>query len=229
MKSLITLVMPPILAVIALFIVRNDLFLAHNQLQYMWYAVGVVAFLSLAAVAFYHLMGKTAKKFVFLATAMVIIGFTAFLNVSILYQNYVSPFHGPVHWHAEVSFDICGKDYKIASHDIATDKPLHTHGESWVHIETTPISMEEIELRHFFEYLGGGFDDNYLSFPADATGTEPGTKDETITVRSGDLCNGQPGALRMYVNGQLEEKMGHYVISPIEAGDIDRIKITFGE
>src|SRR3972149_6037434 len=129
MKSVITLVMPPAIVVLALFAYDHTVFLQHNQIQYVWYAAGVIGFLSLAAVAFYHLMGNHAKKIMFYLTAFVIIGFTAFLNVSLLYQNYVSPFHGPVHWHADVTFDICGKEYRIASHDIATDKPLHTHRE----------------------------------------------------------------------------------------------------
>ena len=227
-KETITLVLLPVIVVVVVFMTNSSLFLQHNQLQYALYGAGVICFLSLTAVAFYHLMGKTAKKYMFTIMSLVIIGFTAFLVSTSLYQNYVSPFHGPVHWHAEVSFSICGKDYKIASHDIGTDKPLHTHGESWVHIETTPINTKEVELHHFFEDIGGGFNDDYLSFPTDAPGTEPGTKDETITVRTGDLCGSVPGTLKMYVNDRQEEKMGHYVIAPLEAGNIDKIKIVFG-
>jgi hypothetical protein len=243
MRNALALVLPPLVIVGLLFFFQNSLFLEHNQVQYLWYAAGAIGFLSIASIAYYHMMGESAKKTMFFLIAVVIIGFTAFLNVSLLYKNYLSPFHGPVHWHAEVTFDICGREYTLASHDISTDEPLHTHGDSWVHVETTPISLEDVELHKFFEYIGGGFDENYLAFPTDLaqaqgdprattiTSTSLGVneQDALITVRNGDLCNGRPGSLRMTVNGRPEPEMGSYVISPIEAGDIDKIKIIFGE
>ena len=190
-----------------------------SGLQLAWYSGIVLCILAVIAVMFRNRMGKTSKKGFSSLFAIIIIGTTAMMDGPILYANIVSPFHGPVHWHAELSFDICGQHSMLSTEEMATDKPLHTHGDSMIHIETTPLSLEDVEIHHFFEDIGGIFTDDELLTPTDHG---------MVHVKNGDLCNGKPGKLSMVVNGNPEPKMDAYVISPIEAGNIDKIVIVFG-
>jgi len=107
---------------------------------------------------------------------------------------------------------------------------LHEHNDMRIHVEGTPPSLEAIELRAFFEALGGGtFTDSSFSVP---------TNEGMLSVRSGDLCNNKPGKLLLFVEGQegmqrvwhIEPEMGEYIIAPysnVPPGN--RLKIVFTE
>ena len=196
----------------------DNFLLSLNKLQIIIYAGLILAALSIVAGILRPKMSGLAKKMSFVAFAVVIIGATGLLDSSIVYANYISPFHGPVHWHAHVGFLICGQNITLVHQELGGDKPMHTHGDELIHIETTPFSTEDVELHHFFEDIGGQFTNSSLIFPSD---------NGTVTVNNGDLCNGNPGTLKMSVNCRPEPEMGQYVISPVEAGSIDQIVIEF--
>jgi hypothetical protein len=189
------------------------------KLDAISYAAAILAATTIVSIALHSRMTKGQKKAFFVLIAAVIIATTAYLEGSVIATNLASVTGGPVHWHAHVAFKVCGIDYSLAHRDIAVDKPLHTHGDELVHIETTPLSYEDVQLGEFFENIGGEFTKTSLAFPTDTA---------LVSARNGDMCNGVPGTLKMYVNSNLEPRMDEYVISPVEAGDIDMIEIVFG-
>lgn len=195
----------------------EEILLGLSKLQIISYAALILAILSVAIIALKNKMGDKSKKMGFILMAVVIVPVTVYLDASIIYANLNSVTHGPVHWHASIEFLICGNKFELAHREIAVDKPLHTHGDGLIHVETTPISWEDVQLRKFFGYIGGSFTKTSLSLPSDSG---------TINVKNGDLCRGKPSTIKMVVNGKLEPKMDEYVVSPVEAGDIDKILIV---
>ncbi|MBI4009732.1 MAG: hypothetical protein HY361_00860 [Candidatus Aenigmarchaeota archaeon] len=189
-----------------------------SKMQIVIYAFLTVAVLSIAAILLKSKMNDISKKIIFVLIAIVVIAVTVYLVGSTIYTNLKSVTHGPVHWHAEIEFRICNVEYGLPHEEIAADEPLHTHGDGLIHIETTPLSLEDVNLHRFFETIGGEFTKTSISFPSNKG---------MISAKTGELCNNKIGALKMFVNGKLEPKMDEYVIAPVEAGEkMDKILIV---
>lgn len=189
-----------------------------GKIEAITYAAVILGFLSILAIVLRSRLNDTSKKVIFISMAAVIVSVTAYLVVATVYSNVISVTNGPVHWHASIAFKICGQEYQLDNRDIAVDKPAHTHADQLVHIETTPIRWEDVQLNRFFEYIGGEFTKTSLSFPSDSG---------IVSAKNGELCDDKPATLKMFVNGKLESKMDEYVISPVEAGEIDKILLVF--
>lgn len=124
-----------------------------------------------------------------------------------------------IHWHALVDINLCGqhKDLPRAeSSDTVHGKAyrgihlLHTHDDNVIHIEGVIPKKEDIALGRFFDAIEVPFD-----------------KDKIMDVKNGDLCNGKPGLLKMYVNDVPSTSVRDYIIAATPDARNQVIKLVF--
>jgi len=107
-----------------------------------------------------------------------------------------------VHWHAGVEFDLCGAGFNMPLETGPLDEQ-HTHKErNYLHFHellktdksgTEVLNPDELQVGEFFDFLNVPF--NETCFNGYCTG---------------DLCDGQPGVLRMVVNGESNDEFDEY-------------------
>ncbi|MBI4181768.1 MAG: hypothetical protein HY520_02265 [Candidatus Aenigmarchaeota archaeon] len=129
-----------------------------------------------------------------------------------------------VHWHADVDVLVCGEEQTLREalpgSQIGTAS-LHTHdpaenrrslptsdGNGVIHNEgVIPRQPSEQTLGRFMDHLGMAFSESQL-----------------LDKRNGDLCpDGQPGQVRMTVDGQPSLQWRNYI-----PRDGDAIRLEFG-
>ena len=159
---------------------------------------------------------EQTKKIIFIAIVIITIFFSLFIFISTISTNIKSWTKGPVHWHADLSIEICGKPYRLPesrglSNKVGTNL-LHTHNDDRIHIEGVVMKKHEATLREFLEKINIPFSSNQLAH-----------------MQNGDACpNGIPGRVYLYVNGEENFEFEEYTITPyttVPPGD--KIKITF--
>ena len=170
-------------------------------------------------------MPEHGKKIFFIAM-VVLIGFsTLYLAGETVYENLVSESGGPVHWHADFELWICGekiafKESEGLENKVGTNE-FHHHNDNRIHIEGTVIRLEDVSLGKFFESIEGKFTQDEIEVIA---------KDGTVIDKhNGDECNGVPGTLKFFVNGEPNNEFGNYVIKPfslVPPGDVLRIEFS---
>ena len=118
----------------------------------------------------------------------------------------------PVHWHATLQLEICGKARNLphtGPGEHHKGLPLiHTHDDNTIHVEGGPIMRpEDVSLGTFMDGLGVAFD-----------------ADRIMEYKNGDRCpdSEAPGKLRMYVNGEESNLFRDYITK-----DGDELKIVF--
>ena len=132
---------------------------------------------------------KAKKYFVWVFALLIIIGLVYWIYSSIGTSEPPFAVGNPIHWHAKLDLETCGKVRDdllklggATSH--AGSSQLHTHGDNTIHIETNIIyKAEDIALGKFFDNVKLKFD-----------------RDKLLDKTNGDLCNGKPGAVKMWVN-----------------------------
>lgn len=121
----------------------------------------------------------------------------------------------PVHWHASIDISLCGhpytdllskggKDYHFGS------ALLHTHGDGIIHVEGQPLHAEDVRLGKFMDTIGYEFSSTTL-----------------IDKKEGDLCNGKPGKVSMFVNDAENTEFRDYIIKPTSDANQQRIRLEF--
>jgi hypothetical protein len=111
---------------------------------------------------------------------------------------------GQVHWHASLDVFICGERYALPSPTVGNlhGEPflgiplLHTHEDKRIHIEGVIYKPEDITLGRYMEVIGLNVED-----------------DELLDKKNGDLCNGQPGKVKLLVNGKESKEGPNRVIA----------------
>ena len=105
---------------------------------------------------------------------------------------------GQVHWHASLKVFLCGEE-KLMPAPIGESHLglplLHTHADRRVHIEGTVWRSEDILLGKYMEVIGQNFKD-----------------DELLEKKNGDVCNGTPGKVKLFANGEENSLLTKYVI-----------------
>src|SRR3989344_6693070 len=113
-----------------------------------------------------------------------------------------------VHWHALVDISICGEHRDLPRAKAGSQVhgqnylgvPLmHTHDDNTIHMEGLIQKKEDISLGRFFDVISVPFD-----------------KDKLMDVKNGDLCDGKPGVLNMFVNGQPRTDFRDYILASTE-------------
>jgi len=100
-----------------------------------------------------------------------------------------------VHWHTLLDINICGEQRNLPH--AKSEGPhgvLHTHDDNTIHVEGRIMKEEDIALGKFFDLMDVPFD-----------------KDKIMDVENGDLCDGKPGVLKMYVNDQPRDDFRDYI------------------
>ena len=215
-----------------------DEYIKSTSLNYLLIASTVLLILVLFSI-FYKEKSETLKWLLFLGIIIPTILVTVYLAGSTIYLNIISETKGPVHWHADYEVWICGEkvdliDAKGLSNRVGTTV-LHEHGDDRMHVEGVVVKKKDVDLHTFFDVVGGSLTNNHLAIS---------TNDKIVEKDNGDLCNGNPGKLQVFLykiknpddtkNWIFEQKklddFEDYVLSPysqIPPGDC--IIIEFGE
>lgn len=200
------------------------------------YGFAIIVLLSLVALAFQPKLSELHKKIIFIVVSVIVIAVTVYAGASTVYLNLISESQGPVHWHADFEIWICGQKMTNLQTSQGFESyvgtpVLHHHNDYRIHVEGLVVKKQDVALHHFFEAIGGELTHTSISVPLN---------DGTILSRkNGDLCNGQPANLRVFVkNGKTNDafmpvpELENYVLSPYTETVVrgypgDLIKIVF--
>lgn len=161
-------------------------------------------------------MKENSKKFIFYVIVIVVSIITFYLVVNTVYINFNSYSKGLVHWHADLEIMICGKEVELEkSESFFSNKvgipEVHHHGDMRIHIEGVVNKREEATLGYFFDSINEDF-----------------TNESILNHKNGELCNGKPGKLRMFVNDKENFEFRNYEIKHyIDVPPGDKIKFVF--
>ena len=198
----------------------------YEAATYHWLGVstGIVLLVSAVSVVFAQRMGETHKKMAYGIIVLVVAGFTLFLAYETVSKNLASATGGPVHWHADYEVWACGeklelKEYEGLEGRLGTTL-LHHHNDYRIHVEGTVMGIHDVSLEHYFRAIGGDFSVERIAVLLKDGGM--------LEKRNGDLCNGVPGTVQLYVNGIRNDEFGDYVLAPhstVPPGDF--IQVVF--
>lgn len=158
------------------------------------------------------------KKIMFFLIAAPTIMTTLYLTAGTVYLNNISSSGGPVHWHADFIISHCEESIDLLnptglSNRIGTPV-LHEHNDNRIHVEGVVIKPYHINLRSFFEVIGGSIKHDKIVFP-----TDTGLK----TITNGDACpDGRKGIWQIFiyqtrdktVRQHKETDPENYILSP---------------
>ncbi len=117
----------------------------------------------------------------------------------------------PIHWHAYPQVFICGEEktlpYPSNPAEHLGNPLLHTHAppENYAHVEGQVFNKADITLGKYFDAIGFKFSSTQI-----------------LDKTNGDLCNGKPASIKMWVNEQLNTELRDHVLA-----DQERILIKF--
>jgi len=164
----------------------------------------------------------------FIAIAATIILPSLLLIGSTIYLNTVSESKGPVHWHADIEFWVCGQEIELRnptgflSNKIGTST-YHEHDDKRIHLEGVVMEKEyDASLKKFMDVTDGLITDTKLIiatedfiFENDTDGDVPRGDQEFIrnnffsrnsdgraqlTMENGQPCeDGRPGEVQVFV------------------------------
>lgn len=146
---------------------------------------------------------------------------------STVYINTISESKGPVHWHTDVEFWVCGQEIELRdptgflSNKIGT-ATYHEHDDKRIHLEGVVVEKAyDASLKKFMDVTGGAITEDAITIPVEARlsendidGDQPSgtieslrqyvTTDEnnlsTMTLQNGDACeNGVPAELQVFL------------------------------
>jgi len=111
----------------------------------------------------------------------------------------------PVHWHAPISYEICGESFtppEKKEHGL-----VHGHNDRMAHVEGKITDKKNITLGKFMDSIGVNFSET-----------------EFATYKNGDRCpdKNEPGKVRLLVAGQESSDFRNHVLK-----DKESIKIVF--
>lgn len=170
---------------------------------------------------------KAIKTPLFIAIAATIILPSLLLVGSTIYINTISESKGPVHWHTDIEFWVCGEEielrdpYEFLSNKIGT-ATYHEHDDKRIHLEGVVIEKEyDASLEKFMDVTEGSITDDSIViatedrlFENDVDGDIPSGNQEgarglmqrdedgkaVISAQNGQDCgDGVPGELQVFV------------------------------
>lgn len=125
-----------------------------------------------------------------------------------------------VHWHTTFDLSLCGEKKQLPCEvkgsgvvhgkEFCGETLMHHHFDETLHIEGVIPKKEDIMLGRFFDKIGVPFD-----------------KDRLFNMTNGDLCNGKPGVLKMYVNDIPSTAFRDYIPAGTPDGRNQRIRLVF--
>ena len=163
---------------------------------------------------------KVLKKPLFILIAATIALPTLLMTASTIYLNTISDSGGPVHWHTDIEFWVCGQEVKLrepigALSNKVGSSTYHVHNDKRIHLEGVVIDTSyDASLEKFMAVTGGEITNTSMIFPTnnsifetDTDGDQNSgdqaivrgflTRDEdqraTLTVKNGFSCNDNDG------------------------------------
>ena len=195
---------------------RSDIEGDINSLSIRTIGVAVIVLVVLLALAALVVKNKKYKKLktpLFVAIAATIALPSLLLVGSTVYINAISESKGPVHWHTDIEFWVCGQEielrdpYAFLSNKIGTST-YHEHDDKRIHLEGVVIDKEfDASLEKFMEVTDGGITSGQLIIATDPQLFENDT--------DGDVPRGSEQVVRDYV---VNDGDGKPVVS-VQNGD----------
>ena len=195
-------------------------------------AVGIaslllVVLLAVAAFVVKNKKHKNLKLPLFVAITSVIVLPSLLLVGSTIYINAISESKGPVHWHTDIEFWVCGQEvelrdpYAFLSNKIGTST-YHEHDDKRIHLEGVVIEKEfDASLEKLMQVTEGAITDDQIIiatdpqlFENDVDGDVPrgdeqvvrdlvvndGDGKPVIQARNGDSCgDAGPGEVQAFL------------------------------
>ncbi len=173
--------------------------------------------------------GKTEKLKLplFIMISFIMAGSTIALGVSTVYLNVVSDSGGPVHWHADIEYWVCGNEIEPINPMGFSNKigsgSVHEHDDGRLHIEGVVVDAEvDASLGVYMDIIGGELTDDTLLIPVNLEGSVfadeidgdgppnpfPAAVDSLIEVQNGTRyvdatngqgCGGEPAEVQVFV------------------------------
>jgi len=170
-------------------------------------------------------MKNSKKKLLFSTIVTSIVAVTVFLFSSTIYINTISDSGGPVHWHTDIEFWVCGTEVELRnptgflSNKIGTST-FHEHNDKRIHLEGVVVDEEvDASLPKFMHVTGGGMTDSMLTIPVeptllaeesdadvdfkDANSLQPFVRNVSsgtvLELQDGNTCAGQEAETQVFV------------------------------
>ena len=145
------------------------------------------------------------KSMLFLLIVIPIIAATLYTAGTTIYLNRISATNGPVHWHADLEIWDCGTKIDLLNPQGLSNRVgtpvFHEHNDFRIHVEGAVVKKKDISLGNFFNVVGGVLTGGSLEIP---------TNGGITSLQEGDLCNGKPGKVQVFV---------YKVVNPKERGN----------
>lgn len=181
----------------------------ENPVFYIYIVSVLVVLLTIIVLVFQKRLTNNGKKIVFWLIVVSVVLATVYVAGHTIYKNVISESNGPVHWHADYQVWICGKKIDMIEPKFLSNKVgsalLHEHKDSRIHAEGVILSLKDVDLRSYFETIGGVLEGDTISYPS---------TEGVISYKNGDLCNSKPGSLKVYVNGKIVDNFEEYIMYP---------------
>lgn len=180
-----------------------------SPLTYIYFTVAWTIIILIISAKIKEKISDSLKKLLFFLLVIPIALSSLYLAGSTIQENVFSETKGPVHWHADYEVWVCDEKLDLINPRFPSNKigsPLfHEHNDGRIHIEGTVSNLENIDLGGYFEIIGGDLKSNFVKYPA---------IEGIVEKRNGDLCEGVPGNLKVYVNGNKIEDFENYAVYP---------------
>ena len=139
---------------------------------------------------------KHLKKPLFILISIAVIIPSLLMTGSTIYLNSISDSKGPVHWHTDIEFWVCGQEIELRDPIGALNNKIgtstyHEHDDKRIHLEGVVVDKEyDASLGKFMTVTGGEITKNTLTIPTEESLFEDDA--------DGDVANG---------NKQFAEKL----------------------
>ena len=172
------------------------------------------------------------KKPLFILIALTIGLPSLLMTGSTIYVNTISDSGGPVHWHTDIEFWVCGQEVELRdpvgalSNKIGTST-YHEHDDKRIHLEGVVIDTEvDASLRKFLHVTGGEISTDKLVIP-----TEQSVFEDDV---DGDRVSGAPDSVMQFLttdqnNRSILSMQNGLGCSPQNRAEIQVFLIRFDE
>lgn len=116
---------------------------------------------------------KKLKKPLFILISLTIVIPSLVMTGSTIYVNTISDSKGPVHWHTDIEFWVCGQEielrdpYEFLSNKVGTST-YHEHDDKRIHLEGVVIDKEyDASLDKFMTVTGGSIKRDSIVIPTE--------------------------------------------------------------
>lgn len=154
---------------------------------------------------------STTKKIMkYSIVAIVLIGIV--IGIVSLLKTVKSPgpyYKGAYHWHSSIKISICGQESPLrCSNNHCGANAIHHHNDDIIHMEGNTIyNKNEISLGRFFQGLNIPFSETQI-----------------IDKKNGDLCNGKPGKVLMYVNKVPNLEFQNFILNQCNTQETSAVR-----